>query len=150
MIWRAWCQSTILIHPYSICFAITLPIVGKDWYQYQICAEPSCLHHLRIGCECIWICCRKKRSALTEGEIFYHSWGSGAILGRGKRVKEEDCVQVRRDGAWANWTQTSALVIKKWWAFDSCSYMNILLSSHNWAAVCFIMGKLVKLVTIHL
>lgn len=84
---------------------ITLPIVGKDWYQYQICAELSRLQHQRVGPERVWFYCRKGQH-LERGEILWHSWGegSGGILGNESREKEEGCVQVRRDGARAGRT----------------------------------------------
>ncbi len=67
---------------------ITFSIVGKDWYQCQICAELSRLQHQRTGPECIWFYCRKGQH-LEWGESFYRSWGEvrGGIFGkeRGKK-----------------------------------------------------------------
>lgn len=116
---------------------ITFPIVGKDWYQYQICAELSRLQHQRVGPERVWFYCRKGQH-LERGEIFWHSWGegSGGILGNESREKEEGCVQVRRDGARAGRTQESVLVIKK----DKPSSMpttdKLLTPAHIWTSDC--------------
>lgn len=78
---------------------ITFSIVGKDWYQCQICAELSRRQHQRAGPECIWFYCRKGQH-LEWGESFYRSWGEGrgGIFGKERGEKEEGYVQVRREG----------------------------------------------------
>lgn len=87
---------------------ITFSIVGKDWYQCQICAELSRLQHQRVGpwmhLVLLW-----KRSVFREGGIILSQLrreGRGGMLGKGRGV------QVRREGTRADWSQESVLVIK--------------------------------------
>lgn len=91
---------------------ITFSIVGKDWYQCQICAELSRLQHQRAGPECIWFYCRKGQHLEWGGIILSQlgrgERGEGASLGKREEKKEEGYVQVRREE-----TQESVLVIQK-------------------------------------
>lgn len=90
-------KSIVPVHHFNpppfLCLAflaITFPIVGKDWYQCQICAELSRLEHQRVGPECVWFHCREGQH-LERGKSSCRSWGqgSGVILGKDGRIKEE-------------------------------------------------------------